>query len=44
MYNNIEYLNEDTLANADEIKFNLLTGDINIKMFDKNKKVQIIKN
>ena len=44
MYNNIKYLNEDTLANADEIKFNLLTGDINIKMFDKNKKVQIIKN
>jgi len=44
MYNNIKYLDKNTLANADEISFNLLNGDVNIKMFDKKKKVKIIKN
>ena len=44
MYNNIRYLDRNTVANADEISFNLLNGDVKIKMFDKNKKVQIIKN
>tara|TARA_Y100000758_G_scaffold52801_1_gene33828 strand:+ start:126 stop:719 length:594 start_codon:yes stop_codon:yes gene_type:complete len=44
MYNNIKYLDRNTAANADEISFNLLNGDINIKMFDKKKKIQIIKN
>ena len=44
MYNNIKYLNRNTAANADEISFNLLNGDINIKMFDKKEKIQIIKN
>ena len=44
MYNNIKYLDKNTLANADEISFNLLNGDVNIKMFDKKKKIQIIKN
>ena len=44
MYNNIKYLNSNTAANADEISFNLLNGDVNIKMFDKKKKIQIIKN
>ena len=44
MYNNIKYLNRNTAANADEISFNLLNGDVNIKMFDKKKKIQIIKN
>jgi hypothetical protein len=44
MYNNIQYLDKNTAANADEISFNLLNGDINVKMFDKNKKVKIIKN
>ena len=44
MYNNIKYSDKNTLANADKITFNLLNGDVNIKMFDKNKKVQIIKN
>jgi len=44
MYNNIEYLDRDTAANADEISFNLLNGDVNIKMFDKKEKIQIIKN
>ncbi len=44
MYNNIKYSDKNTLANADKITFNLLNGDVNIKMFDKNKKIQIKKN
>ena len=44
IYNNIKYLDKNTVANADEISFNLLNGDVNIKMFDKKKKIQIIKN
>ena len=44
MYNNIKYLSRNTAANADEISFNLLNGDVNVKMFDKKKKIQIIKN
>ena len=44
MYNNIKYLDKNTDANADEISFNLLNGDVNIKMFDKNEKILIIKN
>ena len=44
MYNNIKYLDNDTVANADEISFNLSNGDVNIKMFDTNKKIQISKN
>ncbi len=44
MYNNIKYLDQNTVANADEISFNLLNGDVNIKMFDKKKKIKIIKN
>ena len=44
MYNNIKYRDKNTLAVADEVSFNLLNGDVNIKMFDKNKKIQVIKN
>ena len=44
MYNNIKYLDKNTTANADEILFNLLNGDVNIKMFDKKNKIQINKN
>ena len=44
MYNNIKYFDQNTVVNADEIIFNLLNGDVNIKMFDKNEKIQIIKN
>ncbi len=44
IYNNIKYLDRYTSANADEISFNLLNGDVNIKMFDKKKKIRIIKN
>tara|TARA_Y100001970_G_C14139535_1_gene806290 strand:+ start:335 stop:928 length:594 start_codon:yes stop_codon:yes gene_type:complete len=44
MYNNIKYQDRDTVANADQISFNLLNGDVDIKMFDKNKMIRIIKN
>ena len=44
MYNNIKYLDRDTMLNADEISFNLLNGDVNIKMFDEKKRIKIIKN
>ncbi len=44
MYNNIKYFDQNTIVNADEIIFNLLNGDVNVKMFDKTEKIQIIKN
>ena len=44
MYNNITYTDGNTLAKADEILFDLLNGNINIKMFNENNKVLIIKN
>jgi len=44
MYNNIKYFDQNTVVNADEIIFNLLNGDVNVKMFDKTEKIQIIKN
>ena len=36
--------NKPDLKYLSEISFNLLNGDVNIKMFDKKKKIQIIKN
>ena len=44
MYNNIKYLDNNTTLNADEINFNLLNGDVIIKMFDEKKRVRITKN
>ena len=44
MYNNIQYIDKNTLAVADGVSFNLLNGDVNIKMFDKKEKIQISKN
>ncbi len=44
MYNNIKYLDNNTTLNADEINFNLLNGDVIIKMFDEKKRIQITKN
>ena len=44
MYNNIKYFDKSAKVNADEIIFNLLNGDVNIKMFDKTNKIQVIKN
>ena len=44
IYNNISFFDKNTLAKADEILLDLISGDINIKMLDKEKKIQIIKN
>ena len=44
LYNNISFFDKNTLAKADEILLDLISGDINIKMLDKEKKIQIIKN
>ena len=43
LYNNINFLNYNLMASADQISLNLLSGDVSIKMFDKKNKVQIIK-
>ena len=43
LYNNINFLNYNLTAKADRILLNLLNGDVNIKMFDKENKIQIIK-
>ena len=43
MYNNIVFVNEDTQINADQVNINLLNGDINIKMFQEEKKIKILK-
>ena len=44
MYNNIKYFDNNTVADADEISFDLLNGDVKMRMFDKEKKIKIIKN
>ena len=43
MYNNIVFVNKNTQINADQINMNLLNGDINIKMFEEEKKIKILK-
>lgn len=43
MYNNIVFVDENTQINADQINMNLLNGDINIKMFQEEKKIKILK-
>jgi len=43
MYNNIVFVNKNTQINADQINMNLLNGDINIKMFQEEKKIKILK-
>ena len=43
MYNNINFTNYMSEAKTDKIDFDLLTGDINISMFDKTKKIEIVK-
>lgn len=43
MYNNIVFVDEDTQINADQVNMNLLNGDINIKMFQEEKKIKILK-
>ena len=43
MYNNIVFADENTQINADQVNMNLLNGDINIKMFQEEKKIKILK-
>ena len=43
MYNNIVFVDKDTQINADQVNMNLLNGDINIKMFEEEKKIKILK-
>ena len=42
MYNNIVFVDENTQINADQVNMNLLNGDINIKMFQEEKKIKIL--
>ena len=43
MYNNIVFVDKNTQINADQVNMNLLNGDINIKMFEEEKKIKILK-
>ena len=43
MYNNIVFVDENTQVNADQVNMDLLNGDINIKMFQEEKKIKILK-
>ena len=43
MYNNIVFVDENTQINADQVNIDLLNGDINIKMFEEEKKIKILK-
>ena len=43
MYNDIVFVDKNTQINADQINMNLLHGDINIKMFEEEKKIKILK-
>tara|TARA_B100001173_G_scaffold236158_1_gene205764 strand:+ start:208 stop:825 length:618 start_codon:yes stop_codon:yes gene_type:complete len=44
MYNNVLFKNDTSKAKADLINMNFLTGNINIKMYEKSKKIEINKN
>ena len=44
MYNNVLFKNNTSKAKADLINMNFLTGNINIKMYEKSKKIEINKN
>jgi hypothetical protein len=43
MYNNVFFKNNSSNAKADLINLNFLTGNINIKMYEKNKKIEVNK-
>jgi len=43
MYNNIVFVDENTQINADQVNMDLLNGDINIKMFQEEKKIKILR-
>jgi len=43
IYNNIKYFDNKFESAADEIEFDLIKGDIIIRMFDKEEKIKILK-
>ena len=43
IYNNIKYFDNKIISTADEIEIEFIKRHIIIKMFDKNKKVKILK-
>ena len=43
MYNNVFFKNNSSNAKADLINLNFLTGNVNIKMYEKNKKIEVNK-
>ena len=43
MYNNVFFKNDTSSAKADLINMNFLTGNINIKMYEESKKIEINK-
>ena len=43
MYNNVFFKNDTSNAKADLINMNFLTGNINIKMYEENKKIEVNK-
>ena len=43
IYNNVKYFDNKIISTADVIEFDFIKGDINIKMFDKEEKVKILK-
>jgi len=43
MYNNVFFKNNSSNAKADLINLNFLSGNVNIKMYEKNKKIEVNK-
>ena len=44
IYNNVKFRNKNTISSADRIKYDILTGNVVIDMFEDSKKVKIINN
>ena len=44
IYNNVKFNNDNSHLKADKIDFDILSGNININMFDRNKKILILTN
>ena len=44
IYNNVKFRNKNTISSADRIKYDILSGNVVIDMFEDSKKVKIINN
>tara|TARA_Y100000590_G_scaffold379324_1_gene446908 strand:- start:1643 stop:2275 length:633 start_codon:yes stop_codon:yes gene_type:complete len=44
IYNNVKFNNNDSQLKADKINFDILSGNININMFDSDKKILVLTN